>query len=116
MVKVILGSFGAFPILGKLVSRKGLVVERNSEIWTSGVSIQFIQGTFDSQVVKSFWGHFGAFLIFGKLVCRKWLVVERNRVNLGLEGDYSVYTGYFSQLKNRQKKKKQLPGSFRHSG
>ena len=74
MVKVILGSIGAFPIFNKLVqfvSRKGLVVERNGVKFGPRVSIQCIQGTFDTYVVKVILGSFGAFPIFDKLVSRK---------------------------------------------
>ena len=48
VIKVIRGSFGAFPLFDNLVSRKRIVEEKNSEIWGSGVSIQCIQFTFDT--------------------------------------------------------------------
>ncbi len=48
------------------------------KIWASGVSVQCIQDTFDSQVFKVSLGSFGAFLIFDNLVSPKQLVVEQN--------------------------------------
>ncbi len=57
-----------------------------SEIWASGVSLQCIQVTFDSNVDKVILRSFGAFLIFDQLVSRKWLVVELNRVKFWASG------------------------------
>ncbi len=53
MVKVILGSLGALPIFDNLVPCRWLVVERNGVKFGpggggEGVSIQCIQGSFDS--------------------------------------------------------------------
>ena len=68
---------------------------KRSEVWTSGVSVQCTQGTFDNSVIKVVLGSFGAFPIFEKPVSRKRLVIERNTVKFGLGDEYSVYTGYF---------------------
>ena len=45
----------------KTVSGKGLVIELNSEIWASGVSINCAQDTFDTSVIKVILGSFDAF-------------------------------------------------------
>ena len=88
MLKVILGLFSAFPIFEKPVSRKRLVVEQNGVKFgpRSGVSIQCIQGTFYTLVVKVIPGSLGSFSIFEKPVSRKRLVVERQRVKFGSQG------------------------------
>ncbi len=60
-----------------------------------GVSIQSMQGPFDSQVVKASLGSLCAFPLFDNLVSRKRLVRERDslRVKFGPRGgEYSVYT------------------------
>ncbi len=65
---------------------------KRSEIWASGVSIQCIQGTFDSYVLDVILGSFGAFLIFDQLVSRKRRVVEQNAVKIEpQERAFSVY-------------------------
>ena len=77
MVKVSLGSFGAFSTSNKLVSRKWLAVEQN------GVKVG------PRRVYE--WS-FGSFPFFENLVSRKCLVVERNRVKFGSQlGIYIVY-------------------------
>ncbi len=48
MVKVILGSFGAFPIFGKVVSRKLLVLERNGVKFGSRGEYSVYKEYFDS--------------------------------------------------------------------
>ncbi len=68
MLKVILGSFSAFPIfvyISKVACRRAKL----SEIGASGVSIQCIQGTFNNKVLinKVILGPFGAFLIFSNV-------------------------------------------------
>ncbi len=60
MIKVI----RCILIFDKSVPRKWLVVERNTEIWASGVSIQYTQGTFDTLVVKVILGSFGVHVYF----------------------------------------------------
>ncbi len=48
MVKVIAGPFGAFQIFDNLVLKTPSRREKQSDIWTSGMSINCIQDTFDS--------------------------------------------------------------------
>ncbi len=48
MVKVILGSFGAFPIFDNRVSRKRLVVERNGEKFGPRGEYSVYTGYFDT--------------------------------------------------------------------
>ncbi len=66
VIKVILGSFGAFfnkPLhVSQMAGRRAKWIE----IWASGVSIQCTQGTFDTSVMKVIPGSFGAFSIFEK--------------------------------------------------
>ncbi len=45
-----------------------LNLHTKTKIWASGVSIQCIQGPFDSKVLEVILGSFGAFLIVGKPV------------------------------------------------
>ena len=71
MLNVILGSFGAFAIFDKPVSRKRLVVKRNGVKFGPRVSIHCIQGTFDAYVVKVMLGSFSAFPICDNLASLK---------------------------------------------
>ncbi len=69
MIKVILGSLDAIRVYEKnCISKISGRREKRSEIWASEVSIQCIQGTFDTQVVKIILGSLGAFPIFDNLV------------------------------------------------
>ena len=71
---------------------------KRGEIWTSGVSVQCIQVTLDSYVLKVILGSFGAFPIFDNRLSQKRLVVERNGVKFRPRGwVFSVYR-YFWQL------------------
>ncbi len=70
MIKVILRSFGAFPIFDNLVSRKWLAAERN------GMKFGPQEGVFSVYRVLSIVKWF--FPIFNNLVSRKRQVLERN--------------------------------------
>ncbi len=59
------------------------------------MSVQCTQGTFDTLVIKVILESFGAFRFLTSLYLENgW--TERNGLrDLGLGGEYSVYTGYF---------------------
>ena len=58
MVKVILGSFGAFPIIDNLISRKWLVVERNGvKFGPRGWVFNVHRVLLTLKWLRSFWGH-----------------------------------------------------------
>ncbi len=74
VIKVILGSFGAFPIFKKKTNCILKTAARRAkwiEIWASGVSIQCTQGAFDTQVVKVILGSFGFISDFRKTCISK---------------------------------------------
>ena len=68
--------------------------EKRSEIWASGESIQVYRASLTVKSVRSF----SAFPIFDNLVLQMAACRAKWSANLGLKGDYSVYTGYFWQL------------------
>ena len=66
MIKVILGSFGAFRFLKICISKMAGRRANGLKFGLWGLSIQWTQGTFDTQVLKVILGLFGVFLIFRK--------------------------------------------------
>ncbi len=71
---------------------------KQSETWASEVSIQCIQGTFDSKVLKVTLGSVGAFPIFSNLVSRKQQVLKRNAPLC-----YTALSGHFLPVKQSVK-------------
>ena len=90
MFKCSLGSLGAFPILDDLVSRKRLIVERNSrKSVPHGQVFSVYRVLLTVKYSKFNLGSFGAISFFDDLVhvvSRKRLVVERNRPKCGPQG------------------------------
>ena len=92
MLKVNLGSFGAFPISKPCISKRDGCRAKRSEIWVLGVEYSVytgyicIQGTFltlTSKWLRSFLDHWVHFWFWQACVSRKRLVVDRNRVKFG---------------------------------
>ena len=79
-----------FSALASISKRDGRRA-KGSEIWASGVSLQCIQGPFDSYVLEVFLVSFGAFLIFDKFCISKTAGRRAKRIeNLGLPGEHSL--------------------------
>ncbi len=69
---------------------------KRGEIWASGVSVQCVQATFDSQVVKVILGSFGKFPIFDHLVyLENGLSQSETEWNLGLGVGIQCIQGTF---------------------
>ncbi len=73
--------FGAFSIIGSLVSWKRLVIERNRRKLQGRGYTVYIQDPFDSEMFNTSWRSFGEFPIFDNHIkSRIWLVVEQKVV------------------------------------
>ncbi len=69
---------------------------KQSEIWASGWVISVHRVLLRLKCLRSFWVHWVQFCFFDNPVSRKRLVAAKGETewNLGLRGDYPVYTGY----------------------